>query len=168
MANKTFLSLLALILVLTGAPVSLAQMRTAQQTEQEADRAWLRLQSIAPGAELILEPRNGDSFRGRFVSATQDHISLSIKSKNFDVARSLVRRLYSVKERSRSKSTLAGAGIGLAVGIGGGILVVAASDKTMGVNFAPVSLGFVGMLAGAAIGALKGGKHKGQLLYESK
>ena len=168
MTKITFLPLLALIMILTCAPISLAQTGSAQQTQQEAERAWLRVQSIAPGAELILRPKNGDSFRGRFVSASEDKLSLSIKGKSFDIDRSLIRRLYSVREGSRSKSALIGAGVGLATGIGGGLLVVAGSDKTMGVNLAPVSFGFVGMVAGAAIGALRGGKGKGQLLYESK
>lgn len=168
MIKVIFLPFLAAALILTSAPVSLSQTAASpQQPMQDDDRAWLRTQSIAPGAELILEPKNGDSYRGRFVSASEDKLILSVKGKNFEVARGLIRRLYSVKNRSRSKSILIGAGIGLAGGIGGGLIVVAASDN-QDANLAPVSLGFVGMLAGAAIGAFKGGKHKGQLLYESK
>ena len=168
MANKIFLTFLALIVALTSTQVSLAQTGPSpQQLMQGTDQAWLRVQSIAPGAELILEPKNGDSFRGRFVSASQDKLSLSIKGKNFDVARGLIRRLYGVKDRSRSKAALAGAGIGLAAGIGVGLLVVAGTDNE-DANFAPVSFGFIGMVVGSAIGALRGGKRRGQLLYESK
>jgi hypothetical protein len=168
MTKISFLLLLALILVLTSSPVSLSKAGSPpQQPSHKAEEAWLRIQSTASGVELILEPNNGDSFRGRFISASHDTLSLSIKGKTFDVARSLIRRLYSVKERSRSKLTLVGAGIGLVVGIGCGLLVVAGSDS-VDANFAPVSFGFVGMLAGGAIGALTGGKRKGQLLYESK
>lgn len=54
------------------------------------------------------------------------------------------------------------------MGFGLGLVAVAIGDKDSGANFAPVSFAFVATIAGAAIGALRGGKQKGELLYKRR
>ena len=168
MPSRHIVAVLLSSIMLASAPPSFGRSQSSQQARtQDADSAWLRARRIAPGAEVIVEPTRGDAIQGRFVSASDSKLSLYIEGKDFEINRSSIRKIWGVKLRSRSKSTLGGAGIGLASGVGLGALVVAGSDKTTGVNLAPVSFGFVGMVVGAAIGALRGGKHRGTLLYES-
>lgn len=169
MPRRTLVAVLLSSIMLALAPSSFAQSQASQQPRtQDADSAWLKAQRIAPGVEVIVEPTRGGAIKGRFVGASDSNLSLYIEGKLFEIERNLIRKIWGVKVRSRSKSTLVGAGVGLASGVGVGALVVVASDKTKGVNLAPVSFGFFGMLIGAAIGALRGGKRRGELLYESK
>src|SRR4030095_11711767 len=168
MLHATLVAALLSSIVLALAPPSFARSQVSQQTPaQDADSAWLKAQQIAPAVEIMVEPKRGGSIKGRFVVASDSKLSLYVDGKLFEIERNLIRKIWSVRVRSRSKSTLVGAGVGLASGVGVGILVVVGSDKTEGANFAPVSFGFVGMVIGAVIVALRGGKHRGELLYES-
>jgi hypothetical protein len=162
--------LVALIAVPAVSAVSAYASSSRSETQQPSSTndAWAHVQQIAQGVELQVEPTRGSSVRGRFISATDTTLSLYMDKKVFELQRDTIRRIHAVGSRSRSRSALVGAGVGLGSGVGVGLLVLAGSDRTSGANLSPVSFGFVGTVAGAVIGVLRGGKHRGPLLYERK
>jgi hypothetical protein len=133
---------------------------------QDADRQWMQLENTPPGVELMVESTGRSSLTGRFVSASDTKLTMNVQQRDVEIDRSAIRRVYAVKERSRSKWTRNGAVLGLAAGFGIGLLVTAGHSGDS--NIAPVGMGAIGTLAGAAVGALSGGKHRGKLLYSSK
>ena len=159
--------LLMLSISFAHAPAALASVDSSQQPAPDVDRQWNQLQNTSPGVELIVESTGKSSVRGRFVRASDTKLVIYVDQKDFEIDRSSIRRIYAVKERSRSKATRTGAAVGLLAGIGTGLLVVV-GGRNSDSNLAPVGMGVIGMVAGAAIGALSGGKHRGQLLYSSK
>src|SRR5262245_47946799 len=165
--KRSVVAFVILIAMFVQAPASLASSGSSPQQAQDAERQWKQLQNTAPGVELHVESTTKSSLRGRFVSASDTKLIVYVETRNFEIERSSIRRIYTVKDRSRSKSTKIGAGIGLLAGLGIGFLLVAGSDNS-DANLAPVSLGVLGTLAGAGIGALSGGKRRGDLLYSSK
>jgi hypothetical protein len=167
MSIKSYTVMLLVLLSFARPSTVLASSDSSRQQTQDAERQWMQLQNTSPGVELIVESTGKSSLRGRFVSASDTKLTMFVEQKNFEIDRSSIRRIYAVRDRSRSRSTLIGAGVGLAAGIGIGFLVIAGSDNS-DANFAPLSLGVLGTLAGAAIGALTGGKRQGRLLYSSK
>jgi hypothetical protein len=167
MVNRLSLVLSSLVVLVTvGAPHPACAGALRSQQPTSADDAWAHVQQIAQGVELQVEPMRGSSVRGRFISATDTALSLYVDKKVFEVQRDTIRRIHAVEDRSRTRSALVGAGIGLGSGVGIGVLVAVAGDKNSGANFAAVSFGFVGTVAGAVVGVLRGGKRRGPLLYE--
>jgi hypothetical protein len=158
--------LVALTAVVAVVPANAGASRSQPQQPASTGDAWAHVRQIAQGVELQVEPMRGSSVRGRFVSASDTALSLYVDKNVFELQRDTIRRIHAVESRSRSRSALVGAGVGLGSGVGIGLLVVAGGDKSSGANLAPVSFGFVGTVAGAVIGVLRGGKHKGPLLYE--
>jgi hypothetical protein len=168
MASRTSLVLLLLVALASATPASADTPGSHPSQMLPADAAWDSVRKIAQGVEIQVEPTRGSSVRGRFVSASDASLSLYVDRRIFEVGRDTIRRIHAVEHRSRSRVALKGAGIGLGSGVGVGLLVVAGGDRTSGANFAPVALGFVGTIAGTVVGALRGGKRKGALLYERR
>jgi hypothetical protein len=110
----------------------------------------------------------GYTVRSRFVSANDVSLDVYADKRTFTIDRRAIRKICSVIQRSRSNRALVGAGIGLGTGVGLGFVQAATAREGADVSLAPVGLGFVGVFAGAAVGALTGGRHRGPLLYERK
>lgn len=158
------MKMFALFLACTMALLTIPPVASAQ----DAAQGWLSVQALAPGTALIVETKNGDILKGKLNGAPATTLSLTVEGNTLDLGQSTIRRIYRAKGWSRTKTALLGAGIGGAAGVGIGIGVAAADDNSIGANFAPLSFGFVGVVAGAVVGAVSGGKRKGRLLYEAK
>lgn len=158
MKTKIVALLLALTVVGAALPAVLAQAAVGD---------WPAVQAVAVGTELFVETKDGKTIQGtlNYVRGT----TLNMYS-NGDVVleQNAVRKVYLVKRRSRITTALLGAGVGVAAGVGTGVAVANGDDRSIGVNLAPLSFGFAGMVGGAVVGALLGGRRrKGRLLYEA-
>lgn len=160
MTTKIVALLLALTMVTAALPAALAQAAVGD---------WPAVQAVATGTALFVETKDGKAIQGtlNYVRGT----TLSIYSNVNDVVleQDAIRRVYLAKKRSRITTALIGAGVGVGVGIGTGVAVANRDDRRSGANLAPLSFGFAGLVGGAAVGALLGGrKRKGRLLYEAQ
>lgn len=160
MKTKMFALLLVITMVMAWLPAASAQ---------DAMRDWPAVQAIATGTELFVETKDGKTIRGTLNYVRGTTVSLSSKVNDVVLEQNAIRRVYLAKTRSRTATALIGAGIGGAVGVGSGIAVANSDDTSIGANFAPLSFGFVGVVGGAVVGALLGGRQrKGRLLYEAQ
>ena len=178
MKHKILASTLASVLFLTTSPVALMQTRDSGQTAPDATaQDWQDLQDLKPGKRILVELKSGfgDQLEGKFVSAIGTQLTLSQDRFQFTVKQSEIKRVYRQEGRwSRSGTIRIGAGVGMATGTFIGVYkylqpeVQRPTQVTDGSYTPPVVYMLVGSLVGAGIGALVGGKRKGNLLYEAK
>lgn len=173
MKSRVPASLLALILLLTTSIVAPAQT-TAQPAANTTAQDWQGLRNLKPGKKVLVETNIG-TVEGKFISAVGSKLSLSDDGYTFSLEQRDIKRIYRLKSRwSRRMGARVGAGIGMVVGtfVGAGRMVrleEAAGHVPSDADTAPVFAGFfLGTLTGAGVGALLGGKRKGELLYEAK
>ena len=82
----------------------------AQTKPTSAIGSWESMKSIPPGDELKVRLKTGNTVKGRFLSATEDGLTLSRGRKTTDVIRADVAQIYRLFEKSKVKSTLIGLG----------------------------------------------------------
>lgn len=160
--------LLALILALAAPPGALAQTSPPAQD-------WQGLRGLKLGKRILVELKTGDPLEGEFRGVMGGTLNLSAEGNTYNLRQQDVRRVYRLKGRwSRGKAAGVGAVIGLVAGsfVGAGVMVgnerepghVPSADDT-----GPLAAGAsLGTLAGAGVGALLGGRRRGQLLYEER
>jgi hypothetical protein len=136
---------------------------------------WQGLRDIEPGKKILIEFKTGGKVDGKLVNLVGSTLSLSDDGDIYILEQSDIQRVYRLKGRwSREKVARIGAGIGMVVGtlVGAGKMVRAEEEVghiSSSKDTAPLfGGGFIGALAGAGLGALLGGKRKGELLYEAK
>ena len=170
MKTKLFALLLALTMSPTTSALTLAQNSgSGQIITQDQAQAWLRVQALVHGTELIVETKSGDTVEGVLNSVTSTALSLSDNGNLVDLNQSDIRRVYLAKNRSRGKAAKLGAIIGAAGGGGLGLAFAVKAGKEGDPTPAPLVWGIYGAGIGAGIGALLGGgKGKGRLIYEAK
>jgi hypothetical protein len=177
MKTKLLAPLLASILALTQTPFTTAQANDPTTTKTDAiAQDWQGLRDLKPGKKILIEFKPGVSYpvEGKFASVEGDRLYLSGEYPTSFEQRD-IQRVYRLKGRwSRGKAARIGAGIGLVVGtfIGAGVGIRAEGQPghiPSEADTAPAFAGFfIGGLVGAGLGALGGGKRKGELLYEAK
>jgi hypothetical protein len=137
---------------------------------QTGTNDWSRLSAVANGTKLSVKLKDGKKIEGKFASASDTSLSLTVKNAAKEIRREDVATVHEVSKKGAGTATLIGLGVGAAVG--GGLAIAAESnDNSLEVKDG-VTAGFVALIAGA--GALTGfliGKTTGNkrvLLYESK
>ncbi len=136
------------------------------QTKPSSGRgSWESMKSIPPGDELKVRLKTGNTVKGRFLSATDDGLTLSRGKKTTDVIRAEVAQIYRLFEKSKTKSTL----IGLGIGAGTGALIGKESfDSEIGeAELGALLVGALGAGIGSIVGFLAGLGKRGVLIYES-
>lgn len=164
MKLKFFASLFAFVAVMLIA----APSASAQEEEETATKTWANVEAVKIKSALIVETKTGEVIKGKVTSVTVATLNLSSGGRSVALERDDIARVYRAKKVSRLKRALIGAGIGLGVGAGiSGIYVLVKKDGDPLAAGAGLIYGFlVGIPAGAAIGAVTGGKsRKGVLLY---
>lgn len=168
MKSKALALLLALILVPTSSTtVALAQTNSGQSVTNTNAQDWQGLRGLKHGKKLLVEFKTGSTIEGKFDGVTGSTLNLSSGGSIYTVEQRDIQRVHRLKGRwSRRKTARIGAGIGLVVGLLIGTEMVVNSPRADHPGaFAGMSLG---TLTGAGVGALVGGKRKGELLYEAK
>ena len=167
--------LLALTLALTSPLLLLAQSNNpAQSAANVQAQDWQDLQYLEPGKKILVEFKSnvGDAVEGKFVSAVGTKLTLSSDGYTRSLEQRDIQGVYRVKGRwSRGRTARIGMGIGMLVGAAVSAGKALGNEKvgTLENDGTPGYGGFfLGAFAGAGVGALLGGKRKGQLLYESK
>jgi hypothetical protein len=137
----------------------------AQTSSTSVLGSWESLKSIPPGDELKIRLKTGDSVKGRFLSATDDGLTLSRGKKTASVPRAEVARVYRLFSKSVVKSTLIGLGIGAGVGalIGKESFDSEIGEAELGAAF----VGAIGAGVGTLLGYLAGRGKREVLIYES-
>lgn len=167
MKSQALALLLALILAPTSSAVALAQTNSGQPQTNTNVQDWQGLRGLEHGKKLLVEFKTGSTIEGKFDGVTGSTLSLSSGGSTYTVEQRDIQRVYRLKGRwSRRTTARIGAGIGMVVGLLIGTKMVVDSPRTDHPGaFAGLSLG---ALTGAGMGALVGGKRKGELLYEAK
>lgn len=177
MKSRVLALLLNFTLILTASPFTFAQTNNSAptQTNVAAVQDWQKLRDIKPGKKVLVEFKSGNTIDGKVSSLAGSTLTLSSGKNTYMLEQRDIQRVYRLKGRwSRNKAARIGAIIGTLVGtiVGGEIGLRAEgrvghvpSDEDTGPAFGGF---FIGMLAGAGLGALVGGKRKGELLYEAK
>ena len=138
-------------------------LRVQASTPDDLDVQWARIGRLRNGTAILVTLRDSAQTRRRFVTA--DPSSLVVAAGNGSWQRALtISRLDVVEVRVlKSRSVLRRVGLGLAGyfggGIGGGMFGAGMTNSGGGM--------FVGMLAGAGVGAVLGarGHHRYELIY---
>jgi hypothetical protein len=159
---KQIAVIVVLVLSLLLSPVTLLA--------QSGTNDWSRLSTLAAGTKLSVKLKDGKKIEGKFASASDASLSLTVKNAAKEIPREDVATVHQVSKKGAGRATLIGLGAG--AGVGGAMVIAAESnDDGFGVKDS-VSAGFVALTAG--VGALAGflvGKTTGNkrvLLYESK
>ena len=168
---------LASILFLTPPPAVLPQTTASRQTAAPATaHDWQRLKNFKPGKQILVELKSGlgDPIEAKFISAVGTTLTLTLDVVPFTVEQQDIQRVYRLTGWSRNKMAKIGAGVGMATGTMIGVHKAIQAERrpnhvSTEADRLPGVIGFfVGSLAGAGIGALLGGKRKGELLYQAK
>jgi hypothetical protein len=137
----------------------------AKTSSTSGQAPWEALKSVPPGDEIKVSLRTGDTVKGRFLSASDDDLTLSRGKKTASVPRAEVARVYRLFSKSVVKSTL----IGLGIGAGAGALIGKESfegeigEAELGAAF----IGAIGAGVGTLLGYLAGRGKREVLIYES-
>ena len=141
---------LALMLVLTVAPVALAQ---------DSLHDWSVVQALTRGTELIVETKAAETIKVKLRDVADTTLNFSREGKMVALDQQQIQRIYLKDKRSRTSSALIGAAKGAYAGAriaGGGRYSYWYAPKRY-------------LLGGAVVGAvIEGRNRKGQLIYESK
>jgi hypothetical protein len=137
----------------------------AQTSSTSGQAPWEALKSVPPGDEIKVSLRTGDTVKGRFLSASDDDLTLSRGKKTASVPRAEVARVYRLFSKSVVKSTLIGLGIGAGVGalIGKESFDSEIGEAELGAAF----VGAIGAGVGTLLGYLAGRGKREVLIYES-
>jgi hypothetical protein len=178
MKTRATASLLALILWLTLTPAAASQTdKTGPAAAVKDAQDWQGLSSLKPGRRILVELRGGsvETFEGKFIGVAGSKLNLSDDGYTVSLEQSDIHRVYRLKGRwSRSKTARIGAGVGMVLGTIIGVRRGIRAESAVGhvpsdADTAPAFAGFaLGTLAGAGLGALLGGRRRGELLYEAK
>lgn len=176
MRSRVLALLLDFILLLTASPFALAQTNNSVPSQTTiAVQDWQGLRDIKPGKKVLVEFKSGSTIDGKVSSLIGSTLTLSSGKNIYTLEQREIQRVYRLKGRwSRSKTARIGAIVGMLVGTFVGTdLSIRAEGKVGHIpsaeDTAPAYYGFfIGSLAGAGLGALLGGKRKGELLYEAK
>jgi hypothetical protein len=176
MKSRVMALLLASILALTASPVALSQTNNSGQSATNLNaQDWQDLSSLKPGKKILVELKSGNTVDGKLISLTGSKLILADSSDSYSLDQRDILRVYRFKGRwSRGRTAGIGAGIGMVVGtfIGAGRMDRLERDTSRTPSDAdeiPLAAGFViGTAVGAGVGALFGGKGKGELLYAAK
>jgi hypothetical protein len=159
---KQIAVIVVLVLSLLLSPVTLLA--------QSGTNDWSRLSAVASGSKLSVKLKDGKKIEGKFASASDASLSLTVKNAAKEIRREDVATVHQVSKKGAGKATLIGLGVG--AGVGGAMVIAAESNDDGFAVKNSVNAGFVALTAG--IGALAGfliGKTTGNkrvLLYESK
>ncbi len=125
---------------------------------QSAKDSWDNLKQLRPGQKIEVVDKQMKTFKGEFVSLTEEAISLREASVEQAVDRANVVRV-SVRDTShRTRNMLLGAAIGGGIAVAATIVPLAANSNegnSCGVCVAAIAAGFGG---GAAVGAIPGSR----------
>lgn len=169
MKSRVPASLLALILMLTAAPVIPAQTNNSGQTPPNTTvQDWQGLRDLKSGKKILVEFKSGNTLDGKLVSIAGSTLTLSGGGNVYSLEQRDIQRVYRLKGRwSRAKAARIGAvilgGVGLLIGTDKDVR--SSSPEPGAAAYAGL---FGGALAGAGLGAMLGGKRKSKLLYEAK
>jgi hypothetical protein len=177
---KSRVMALLLVLALLPAAPSVTAAQTAQ-TDDPAQRAatndpatdgaqdWQDLQDLKPGTRILVEFKTSisDPVKAKFVSATGTTLTVTSDGYTRGLGQRDIQSVYLLHGRwSRGKAAKIGAAtLGLTGAYIGARQDARSSSPQPGGGVSGLSLG---VLAGAGLGALLGGKRKGKLLYEAK
>jgi len=88
---------------------------------QTGNSSWANLSALQPGWRIQIVEANSKHNSGRFVSVTEDAVTLQEKSGEKTIQRRDVRVVRLMKNKHRLRNTLVGAGVGASVGAGIGV-----------------------------------------------
>ena len=172
--NSKFLTpLLTLALILTPAPIVTAQGTNTSRMPSD----WQAMQTLKPGKQILIEYKTnvGGSLECKFVGINGPRLTVSASGIQTTIEQADIQSIYRLKGKwSRGKMAKVGAGIGMLVGSFAGAARGVAIENAPGhINsekdtFPAFAGFFIGTAAGAGLGALIGGRRKGNLLYQAR
>ena len=169
MKSRIPASLLSIILLLAASPLAPAQTdNLAQSATNTNAQDWQKLPDLKPDKKILVEFKGrGGTVKGKIVSLIGSKLTLSDDGDIYVLEQHDIQRVYRLKGRwSRHTTARIGAGIGMIVGLLIGTEKVVNSPDPE--NPAAVHGFALGTLAGAGLGALVGGRRRGELLYDAK
>lgn len=128
---------------------------TPRAMAQGPNESWDNLKQLQPGQKIEVVDMDLKSFKGTFISSSEEAISLRVDGGEVLIERARVMRVTDLTHARRGRNAL----IGLAIGLGTGLVVGAALDSSelSGGAQGAMKAGLtpLGGAVGAAIGAMK-------------
>ena len=122
---------------------------------QDARASWNNLKQLQAGEKIEVVDMKLKSFKGTFLSFSEEVISVRVKEDDVVIERAKVLRVTDREHSKRGRNMILGVAIGAGAGLAAGILIDEGVRHVSGEGgsylFAPVLAG-----AGAALGALAG------------
>jgi len=146
MQNKRMLTA-----ILVSASFLISMISPAVLGQQPAIGDWNAVQSLSPDQEIVINLKNGNEMKGRFLDAGAGELSITRKGKHESFARDSISQIHQVKGKAKKgKFALIGAGVGAGAGFG-----IGQSKNGPYVEDGEI-YPFIGTLLGTGIGAVSG------------
>jgi len=127
-----------------------------------ASQDWEVIKSLSKGDRLMVYLKDGQHFKGKFLSASETLLGLKRRGDAMNCERDEIVKVYRYSGRTTTKRTLIGLGVGLGAGLAVGYGI---STKADNVIFCSVAAG-IGAAAGGFSGWISGRCQK-DLIYEA-
>ena len=143
--------------------VATAFMLVSMCIAQSGD--WSAVQALAPGEQIKVAVQNGSFLRGRFQSASDRGLVVSVGDGQETIVRESIRNVAVRGKSHRGRNALVGAAIGAGAGLGMGVAIDSCSKSTSlcttgnkGKAILTPAIAAIGAAIGAALPS--GGWHK--------
>jgi hypothetical protein len=148
------------------AMIARPQIIFAQAPPTPIKGSWDAVKAIPPGDKVAVRLRNGQTLKGKLISASDTLLTLEHRKNSTDVNRGDVLRVYRVVKMSKTVGVI----LGLLIGTGVGALVGQLTEKegTDDPGLAAAVLGFLGALVGSGMGLAISSFTRKVLIYETK
>ena len=148
------------------AMIARPQIIFAQAPPTPIKGSWDAVKAIPSGDKVAVRLRNGQTLKGKLISASDTLLTLEHRKNSTDVNRGDVLRVYRVVKMSKTVGVI----LGLLIGTGVGALVGQLTEKegTDDPGLAAAVLGFLGALVGSGMGLAISSFTRKVLIYETK
>jgi hypothetical protein len=145
------------------------QIAFAQVTGGPIRGSWEGLKAVAPGDELAVGLRNGQTLKGRMSSVSDTILTLAQGNKTTDFNRGDVLRVHRLISKSAKRATMIGLGIGAGLGgVSGGVAAASGPGESNEYGYGVLAVGLIGAGVGALTGYLIGSRKQRVLIYETR
>ena len=135
-----------------------ADRESQTATEGQSSAQWKRVQLVTPGAHIQVKRFDKTTVNGRFVSASDNALTIRAESGEARVARSEIRQVRVKRASGRLKRGAIGAAIGAASGVAIGVAMGGAMTDGDGVSSGgTAAMGALGAGIGLGLGLIPAG-----------
>jgi hypothetical protein len=155
----------ALVLV---ALLAKPQITFAQTPPDPIRGSWEGLKAIPSGDKVEVDLRNGQTLKGRLISASDTVLTIERGKRTTDLTRADTLRVTRVVPKSAKRGTFIGLGIGAGAGLAGTAMYAYGGDRGGEAGLWGLVAVVAGAGGGALIGYIMGSRKQKTLIYETR